>query len=214
MDALFYVRTRTSHISFASHMKETGDISLARVPKRLAIWIFTPVLIASHKRHKDWRLKPQENIPLIIALPIPDRPIILQWCKMLFLKSRGRKWPIRAQPLQRKNMAGRLSGWNSKVELRDSFYEIFLLLGLATLASFQSRFSRLSNEWVRSRSRLWYSKSWRLRYTRRQWNILRAEVEGFAKVGFYKEVCFLRRASAPIARFMWFKTDTGLPRRV
>lgn len=37
MDALFYVRTRTSHISFASHMKETGDISLERVPKRLAI---------------------------------------------------------------------------------------------------------------------------------------------------------------------------------
>lgn len=172
-------------------MKETGDIG-RRGHKRLGIFIFTPALIASHKRHKDWRLKPQENIPIIIALPIPNRPIILQWCKMLFLKSHGPKWPIRAQPTQRKNMAGRLSGWNSKVELSASFYEVFLPLGAATLASFQSRFSRLSNEWVRSRSRLWYSKSWRLRYTRRQWNILRAEVEGLAKVGFYKEVCFFK----------------------
>lgn len=94
--------------------------------------------------------------------------------------------------LSKENMAGWLSRWNSKVEVRAKFFEISLPLGLKTLASFQSRFSRLSNEWVRSRSRLWYSKSWRLRHTRRQWNILRAEVEGFPKVGFYKEICSFR----------------------
>ena len=88
-----------------------------RTIKRLAISISMPVLIDSHKRHKDWRFKPHENISLIIALPFPKRPIILQWCKMLFLESRGPKWPITVQSTQRKNMAGLLSWWNSKVEL-------------------------------------------------------------------------------------------------